>query len=170
MHYLTFDLKAPIIGSEANAPTAKSLNSGYPKPIRGLIRPPSPVHESKMIEAALVIHRMLQKPSCTFLIASLSVISGLANPLQALSRVSPALPQLLSAANLTTLTKLNVPSPVNSALEVHCNRHYGLHPDLVDCENAKEHILPEYGQITWGERHTGQGPSVFPLPYRIMGG
>lgn len=132
--------------------------------------PPSPVNESKMIEAALVVHRMLQKSSRTLLIASLSVISGLANPLQALSRVSPALPQLLSAANLTTLPKLNVSPSDNSALEVHCSRHYGLYPDIVDCETAKEHILPEYGPVTWGERHTGLGPSVFPLPYRIMGG
>lgn len=123
-----------------------------------------------MIEAALVVHRMLQKPSCTLLIASLSVISGLANPLQALSRVSPALPQLLSAANLTTLPKLNVSSSDNSALKVHCSKNFGLNPDIVDCETAKEQISPEYGLITWGERHTGLGPSVFPLPYRIMGG
>lgn len=123
-----------------------------------------------MIEAALVVHRMLHKFSCTLLIASLSAIFGLANPLRALSPISPVLPQLLSAANLTTLPKLNVSSSDNAALKVHCSRGYGLNPDIVDCETAKEQIVPQYGLITWGERHTRQPPPVFPLPYRIMGG
>ena len=106
----------------------------------------------------------------SLLIASLSVISGLASPLQALSPVSPALPQLLPVSNLTTLPKLNASSSDNPAFEIQCSAQFGINLDIVDCETAKEYISPDYVQRTWAERHDGLGPTVFPLPYRIMGG
>ena len=95
----------------------------------------------------------------------------LAEPLQALSST---LPQLLSASNLTTFPTLNVSSSSpyeNAAFEIHCSgEHFGINPNIADCQSAKEYISPDSVQYTWGARHSGLEPDVFPLPYRIMGG
>ena len=116
---------------------------------------------------------MLQKRKycCTLLISFLLVIYSLASPLQALSHLSPALPQLLPSSNLTTLSELNASSTANVDLKIQCSgQHFGVNPNIADCESAKEYLSPDFVQYTWGLRHTGLGEDVFPLPYRIMGG
>lgn len=97
----------------------------------------------------------------------------LAEPLQALS--FSTLPQLLSASNSTTFPTPNVSSSSfpsgNAAFEIHCSgEHFGINPNIADCESAKEYISPDSVQYTWGDRHSGIEEAVFPLPYRIMGG
>lgn len=65
----------------------------------------------------------------------------------------------------------NASSSENAGLRITCSgEHFGVNPNIVDCESAKEYMTPDSVQYTWGTRHTGLGPNVFPLPYRIMGG
>lgn len=102
-------------------------------------------------------------------------VSLLLKPLQALSPPSSSssnLPLLLlPISNLTTSSTTNTSSSENPALRLHCTgEHFGFNPNIADCESAKEHITPDSVQYTWGARHTGLGPTVIPLPYRIMGG
>lgn len=116
---------------------------------------------------------MLQntKYSGTLLVSVLFVIPSLASPLQALSHLSPALPQLLPASNLTTLSELSASSTANADLKIQCSgQHFGVNPNIADCQSAKEYLSPDFVQYTWGLRHTGLGEDIFPLPYRIMGG
>lgn len=109
-------------------------------------------------------------PTCGVFISFLFIVASLGSPLQALSLPSPVL-QLLPASNLTVLPKLNAGSTDNAGLEIRCSgEHFGDNPNIADCESAKEHLSPDSVQYAWGARHTGLGPSVFPLPYRIMGG
>lgn len=101
-------------------------------------------------------------------------VSLLLKPLQALSPPSSSssnLPLLLlPISNLTTSSTTNTSSSENPALRLHCTgEHFGFNPNIADCESAKEHITPDSVQYTWGARHTGLGPTVIPLPYRIMG-
>ena len=111
--------------------------------------------------------------ACSYglLISLLTAIPGLASPLQEVSAFLPTAPQLHSASNLSALTMLNASSPNTPSLVVHCSgEHFGFNPDLTDCGSAKGFLSPDHEQHTWGVRHTGQGPGILPLPYRIMGG
>ena len=111
--------------------------------------------------------------ACSYglLIYFLSVIPGLASPVQEVSAFLPAAPQLLPASNLSALMKLNASSPGNPALSIRCSgERFGFNPDLTDCGSARGFISPDIEQRVWGTRHTGLGPETFPLPYRIMGG
>lgn len=95
----------------------------------------------------------------------------LAKPLQALSAPSSALSQILPMVNSTTLPTLNASTPENPALNIQCNgEHFGYHPSIADCQSALEHLAPDSTQYKWGQRHSGLGQTVCPLPYRIMGG
>ena len=120
-----------------------------------------------------MVHAMLQKTasSCGLLISFLLVIPDLASPTQEISRVSPVLPQRLNASSSSTLPSLNASSPDNPARFIQCSGQlFGFNPDLADCGSAKEYISPDVKQYPWGARHTGLGPEVFPLPWRMMGG
>ena len=73
--------------------------------------------------------------------------------------------------NSTTLSTLNASTPENPVLNIQCSgEHFGYHPNIADCHSALDHISPDLVQRTWGQRHSGLGPTVFPLPFRIMGG
>lgn len=68
-------------------------------------------------------------------------------------------------------SELNISSPQNAVLDVKCSGNYfGFNPSIVDCGAAKEIITPDTAQHLFGERHTGLGDDVFPLPFRVMGG
>lgn len=72
--------------------------------------------------------------------------------------------------NLANLTRTKSIGALR-ALEITCNGEYfGFNPSISDCQSALNHIAPDYEQFLWGLRHTGLGDSVFPLPYRMMGG
>ena len=172
-----------MIRSEANAATTTSLrlnlttNRGncsalaFGSPLAFPSKVSVDRHEVKL---PLLVHRTLQeKMACSYglLISFLYVIPGLASPLQELSAVLPAAPQLLPASNRSAFTKPNASSPDNPALVIRCSgEHFGFNPDLTDCGSAKEYITPDIEQRTWGVRHSGLGPETFPLPFRIMGG
>ena len=58
---------------------------------------------------------------------------------------------------------------VNS-FTIHCDGDtYGYNPDIRDCEDAKENLIPDSAIWTLGERNTGLPPNTVPLPYRVMG-
>ena len=121
-----------------------------------------------MATTRMTLHGM--GPPYSVLCSFLLIVAGLGSPLQALSLRSSVL-QLLPASNLTSSPVPNAASTDNAALEIHCSgEHFGHNPNIADCESAKEYLSPDSVQYAWGARHTGLGPSVFPLPYRIMGG
>lgn len=76
------------------------------------------------------------------------------------------------------------PSPVNISndvpglrlnmsndLRVQCDgEKYGFNPIVTDCQNARSFYKRSSQLFTYGERHSGHGINVFPLPYRLMGG
>ena len=65
-----------------------------------------------------------------------------------------------------SLMALDVPAGFN----VHCDgEKYGYNPNIRDCESAKEDLKPSSDMWTLGERNTGLGPDVVPLPFRVMG-
>ena len=105
------------------------------------------------------------------IIFSFSILLGLVSSLQALSPPFSALPQLFPVLNSTVLPKPNASSSENAALEIHCSgEHFGINPDITDCQAAQRYITPESAQFKWGPRHSGIGPDVIPLPFRTMGG
>ena len=72
--------------------------------------------------------------------------------------------------DLANSTRINS-TGLKQALEITCNGEYfGHNPSISDCHSALSHIAPDHVQFLWGLRHRGLGDSVFPLPYRIMGG
>ena len=72
--------------------------------------------------------------------------------------------------DLGNLTKINS-TGVKQPLEITCTGDYfGHNPSISDCHSALSHIAPDHVQFLWGLRHRGLGDSVFPLPYRMMGG
>ena len=75
----------------------------------------------------------------------------------------------LGSLNLSTNISLTGDTP--RPLDIKCSGdHFGWSPSISDCESAKGYIVPDSTRYAWGERRTGLGDSVFPLPYRIMGG
>ena len=114
---------------------------------------------------------MASSPSSLKVSLTLFAVYVLAKPLKAPPHPFSTVPKLLSASNLTFSQTLNTTSGVIAGLEIHCNgEHFGFHPIISDCESAKEHMAPDSTLLTWGERHSGLGPGVIPMPYRIMGG
>ena len=113
------------------------------------------------------------RSSVTLSLSLFAVYVILAKPLQALS---PPPPSTLSQLNPTTFSPLNASSSSSSSsenlvLHIRCSGdHFGFNPNIADCESAKEYITPDSIQYTWGARHSGLERTVFPLPYRIMGG
>lgn len=64
--------------------------------------------------------------------------------------------------------------PLNASAEngfnIRCDGEtYGYNPNILDCEDAKEYLVPDLRTRTFGERHTGLPADIVPLPYRIMG-
>ena len=75
----------------------------------------------------------------------------------------------LSALNLSTSNTSLTANPL--PLDIKCSgSHFGWRPSISDCESAKDYIAPDSTRYPWGQRRTGLGDNVFPLPYRVMGG
>ena len=88
---------------------------------------------------------------------------------------SPGNPFITNAANLTNILDphvMNVSTPGSGGLlDIKCSgSHFGYSPSISDCESARRYITPDSEQYTWGQRHTGLEATVFPLPFRTMGG
>lgn len=118
-------------------------------------------------------------------------------PFHAMSSRSPLLPVLLfgfivsatpfqpkneSAMKLSATPNLVTPTfpsnasapPLNASGEntfnIRCDGEtYGYNPNILDCESAKEYIVPDITIFTFGERGTGLPEVVIQLPYRLMG-
>lgn len=69
-------------------------------------------------------------------------------------------------------SSLDSPSS-NTGWEIICDSQYGLHPNIVDCGEAKESLSPDMSQYTFAERHSGPEDAnerpIFPLPFRTLG-
>ena len=116
-----------------------------------------------------MVAEYLMALSSGLFIFCLSIIPGLASPLQAFTFNSPDVPQLLSINNLTTISQLNVSSS-DDDLVIQCSgEDFGVNPNIVDCEEAVGFISRDDHEYPWAPRHTGFGPDVLPLPFRIMG-
>ena len=73
-------------------------------------------------------------------------------------------------ADLANSTRTNS-TGAQGGSEITCTGEYfGYNPSISDCYSALRRLAPDHDQTLWGLRHTGLGDSVFPLPYRIMGG
>ena len=58
----------------------------------------------------------------------------------------------------------------SNELKIECNgQKYGFSPNLPDCQNARTLYKRSAQVFTYGERHSGHGVDVFPLPFRLMG-
>ena len=74
-------------------------------------------------------------------------------------------PTLLSNASISAL---NVSA--ENYFNVHCDgATYGYNPNILDCEEAVEYLIPDTTIWTFGQRHTGLPAETVPLPYRVMG-
>ena len=74
-------------------------------------------------------------------------------------------PTVFSNASIPTLDASG-----ENAFNVRCDGEmFGYNPNILDCESAKEYLLPDTKMWTFGERHTGLPADTVPLPYRIMG-
>ena len=59
----------------------------------------------------------------------------------------------------------------SNALKIECDgQKYGFNPNVPDCQQARTFYKRSAQLFTYGERHSGHGTDVFPLPYRLMGG
>ena len=64
----------------------------------------------------------------------------------------------------------SISAPGDDSFTIHCDGDtYGYNPDIRDCEEAKENLMPDSSIWTLGERNTGLPPGTVPLPYRVMG-
>ena len=71
-------------------------------------------------------------------------------------------------ASSASVLSLNSSAEIGSS--VRCDGEtYGYNPNIIDCEEAKEYLMPDAVIWTFGERHTGLPADILPLPYRIMG-
>ncbi|CAF9941111.1 hypothetical protein IMSHALPRED_002431 [Imshaugia aleurites] len=78
-------------------------------------------------------------------------------------------PNLVKPIFALNTSVLPVDSSGENTFNIRCDGEtYGYNPNIVDCEGAKEYLLPDTTIWTWAERHTGL-PNTVPLPYRIMG-
>ena len=60
---------------------------------------------------------------------------------------------------------------VSNALQIRCDgEKFGFNPDVTDCQDARSSYKRSSQLFTYGERHTGHPPDVFPLPFRLYGG
>ena len=71
----------------------------------------------------------------------------------------------------TSRDGIDVPLNASNRLRVQCDgEKYGFNPKVTDCQNAREYFTRSSKLATYGERHSGHGVNVFPLPFRSMGG
>ncbi|CAD6592516.1 MAG: hypothetical protein ASARMPRED_006380 [Alectoria sarmentosa] len=76
--------------------------------------------------------------------------------------VKPIFPPNASISQLDVSTE--------NVLNIRCDGEtYGYNPNIPDCEDAKEYLVPDTKMWTFGERHTGLPEPILPLPYRLMG-
>ena len=71
----------------------------------------------------------------------------------------------------TSRDGIDVPLNASNGLRIQCDgEKYGFNPKVADCQNAREYYTRSSKLNTYGQRHSGYGVNVFPLPFRTMGG
>ena len=73
----------------------------------------------------------------------------------------------------TNISKNEFAAGLNASneLKIECNgQKYGFNPNVPDCQDARTLYKRSAQPFTYGERHSGHGVDVFPLPFRLMGG
>ena len=104
--------------------------------------------------------------SCGF-IASTTLVEPIQDSASKLSLV-PNIGKPIFASSASVLSQNSSADPSNSIIR--CDGEtYGYNPNILDCEEAKEYLVPDEVIWTFGERHTGFPGVTIPLPYRIMG-
>ena len=98
---------------------------------------------------------------------------GFANfgsPLQSTKDDTSAFSGTLNIVKPVSPSNVSIDTPGDNVFTVHCDGDtYGYNPDIRDCEEAKENLIPDSHLWTLGERNTGLPPDTVPLPYRLMG-
>ena len=103
--------------------------------------------------------------SVLIVVLAFCLILTLAGPLQdAGEQTTQLLPTNISGTEFPGFNASN-------ELKIECNgQKYGFNPNVPDCQNARTLYKRSAQLFTYGERHSGHGPDVFPLPFRLMGG
>ena len=96
-----------------------------------------------------------------------------AKPFQSRENSVPVLSAAPIIATPTLPSNISLPA-LNASTEnrfiVHCDgATYGYNPNLIDCDQAVDYLMPDTTIWTFGQRHTGLPDSTVPLPYRVMG-
>ena len=96
-----------------------------------------------------------------------------ANPFRPREDNLPMLSATPIIAKPTIPSNISIPA-LNASAEnrfnVHCDgATYGYNPNLIDCDQAVDYLMPDTTIWTFGQRHTGLPESTVPLPYRVMG-
>lgn len=103
--------------------------------------------------------------SCGFLVSAIP-LELTENSASKLSPIPNIVKPIFSSS--ASIPPLN--ASAENAFNIRCDGEtYGFHPNIVDCEGAKEYLMPDTRTWTFGERHTGLPANVLALPYRIMG-
>ena len=108
-------------------------------------------------------------------ILSLYATAVLANPLRIIDEntLSPSMSNVVDAAYTANASTDNsaLDTSVGDTLNIECNGAlYGFSPNIADCENAAQSVMPDREQLIWGMRHTGLQFEFFPLPFAVFGG
>ena len=96
-----------------------------------------------------------------------------AKPFQPRENSVPILSATPFITKPTSPSNISIPA-LNASAEnrfnVHCDgATYGYNPNLIDCDQAVDYLMPDTTIWTFGQRHTGLPDSTVPLPYRVMG-
>lgn len=102
-------------------------------------------------------------------------LAARASPINLPETPTLQLPSPLNRTSLNLALSANafVPSSTHTlgSFDIQCDgARYGDNPDIRDCEGARSIIPPDTEQRKFGERNTGLGDDVSPLPYLFMGG
>lgn len=142
-------------------------------PCRDILRHPSQAiqrQETSLFQLSVLQPRWIMFICRIFSFVSLYTGAVLAKPLRIVNEntLSPSVSNIVDAAfglNVSTSTL----APANYNIE--CNGTlYGFNPNIADCENAAQSIMPDREQITWSERRPGSPGDFFSLPFAVFGG
>ena len=81
-----------------------------------------------------------------------------------------ATPIIVKPTLLSNISVLALNVSAENRFNVHCDgATYGYNPNIIDCEQAVDYLMPDTTIWTFGQRHTGLPIETVPLPYRVMG-
>ena len=110
-------------------------------------------------------HSLLLLLRFSFLISGTWSLSTQDDPLQFSETPNAVEPISLVNASIALLN-----TSAENGFTIRCDGEtYGYNPNIRDCEEAKENLMPDPKIWTLGERNTGLPPQTVPLPYRVMG-